>query len=345
MRDTRRRSARRTGRALTGHGLRLTALLLTTVTLSACITINPLGSGGDDNLRETTIEGDGAAKVLWLPISGFISDTPSARAFGLVQHPSTLATIDRALDKAEDDDAIKAVVLRINSPGGTVSAADEIYARIRAYRQKTGVPVIASLAGVAASGGYYVAMAADPVIAQPTTITGSIGVIILGVNAAGLMDKLGLADQTVTSGVHKDIMSPLRAARPDEQAIVQRVVDSLYARFVEVVETGRPQLDRSHFDDITDGRIFAANDALRLGMVDRIGHLADVIALARNSAGDNDARIIRYYQGGHAPSSLFADTRVGPDGFGVRAAGIPIDVAGAGSKGAEPLYLWQPQGH
>lgn len=324
------------------HYRGLAVLVAAALALTGCITINPLGGGGDNSLQETTVEGEGHAKVLWLPISGFISDTASSRALGFVQQPSTLATIDRALDKAADDDAIKAVVLRINSPGGTVSAADEIHARIQRYHAQTGVPVIASLAGVAASGGYYVAMAADPVIAQPTTITGSIGVIIIGVNAAGLMDKLGLKDQTITSGAHKDILSPLRTERPDERAIVQRVVDSLYARFVQVVEAGRPDLDRAHLDEITDGRILAADDALRLGLIDQIGHLDDVLALARRSAQDDDARIVRYYQGRAAPSSLLAESPVGGSALGVNAAGIPIELS-AGSDGVgQPLYLWQP---
>lgn len=324
--------------------LGMALIMATALALTGCITINPLGGGGDNSLRETTVEGDGDAKILWLPISGFISDTPSSRAFGLVQQSSTLASVNRALDKAETDDAIKAVVLRIDSPGGTVSAADEIYARIQRYHADTGVPVIASLAGVAASGGYYVAMAADPVIAQPTTITGSIGVIILGVNAAGLMDKLGLQDQTITSGPHKDIMSPLRSERADERAIVQRVVDSLYARFVRVVEAGRPGLDRAHVDEITDGRILAAEDALRFGLIDRIGHLDDVIALARRSAGQDNARIVRYYRGRSAPSGLLAESPVGAGALGMsmNAAGIPIELSTAGEGIGQPLYLWQP---
>ncbi|MES1923891.1 putative signal peptide peptidase SppA [Salinisphaera sp. T31B1] len=323
-------------------GLGLGAVLaLSLCLLGGCVTVQPFG-GRDNTLHETTLDGEGQAKVLWLPISGFISDTPSSGAFGLVQRPSTLAMVDRALDKAADDDTVKAVVLRINSPGGTVSAADEIYARVMRYHEQTGVPVVASLAGVATSGGYYVAMAADQVIAQPTTITGSIGVLILGVNAAGLMDKLGLTDQTVTSAEHKDIMSPLRPPQADEHAIVQSVVDSLYRRFVDVVRTARPDLDTDQLEMITDGRIFAAEDARRLGLVDRIGHLHDVIALARSRAGDDDARIVRYYQGNSAPATLVADSRVGDGRLAVSAAGIPIDMSTATEATPEPLYLWQP---
>ncbi|GAB3671915.1 signal peptide peptidase SppA [Salinisphaera aquimarina] len=323
-----------------GSWWRTLALTLVAAALTGCVVISPFG-GHDDALRETTVEGEGQAKILWLPVSGFISDAPSQHTFGLVTQPSTLATVSRALDKAEKDDAIKAVVLRINSPGGTVSAADEIYARIRRYHETTGVPVVASFGGLAASGGYYIAMAANTIIAQPTTVTGSIGVIILGVNATGLMAKLGLENQSYTSGPHKDIMSPLRQARPDEQAIVQRVVDSLYGRFVSVVEAGRPTLARDHLDEITDGRIFAADDALRLGMVDQIGHIDDVLALARREAGVDEARIVRYYRGQSAPATLLADS-MARGGLDFKAAGVPIDLSVDAAAGPQPLYLWRP---
>ena len=325
-------------RALTA--LRRLSLLVVIVALSGCVVVSPFGRG-DNDLHEATVQGEGHSKILWLPVSGFISDAPSQRALGLVQQPSTLATISRALDKAAEDDAIGAVVLRINSPGGTVAAADEIHARIARYRRETGVPVIASFGGVAASGGYYVAMAADSMIAQPTSITGSIGVIIPGVNASGLLDKIGVENASYVSAQHKDIMSPLRDATPEERAIIQTVVDSLFARFVSVVEAGRPDLDRAHLDEITDGRIFAADDALRLGLIDKIGHIDDVLALAREAAGTDSARVIRYYQGRNAPTSILSETAAA-GGLRLQAGGMPVDLSFESQAAAQPLYLWQP---
>lgn len=323
-------------------GLRLAGLAGALLALSGCVfVVSPFGGGGDA-LREATVDGEGSAKILWLPISGFISDTPGQRAFGLLQQPSTLATVTRALDRAEEDDDIAAVVLRINSPGGTVAAADEIHARIQRYHEKTEVPVIASLGGVAASGGYYVAMAADTVIAQPTTITGSIGVIILGVNAAGLLAKLGIENQTFTSGEHKDILSPLRGATAEEREIVQGVLNSLFARFVTVVESARPDLDRSRLDEITDGRIFAAEQARDLGLVDTVGHIDDVLALARREAGVDEARVIRYYRGRVAPASVVAETAAAAGTGGVQVGGVPVNLRPVAGTGAQPLYLWRP---
>ena len=196
-----------------------------------------------------------------------------------------------------------------------------------------------SLGGVAASGGYYVAMAADDVIAQPTTITGSIGVIIVNVNAAGLLDKLGLEDASVTSGAHKDLLSPLRPPKDDEQAIVAAVVDNMFQRFVSVVTTSRgSRLNRSHLDEITDGRIFSAERAHELGLVDRVAHRDDVIAEARARIGASDARVVRYYLGSKAPDTLSAaattDT-AGPSGLLSQLAESAL------ADGTTPLYLWR----
>ena len=316
------------------------AVGLLAAALAGCITINaPLSASGDPALRETTIEGDGTAKILWLPITGFIGAHARSSAFGLVHEASMLTQIERSLDKARDDDAVKAVVLRIDSPGGTVAASDEIYHRLRVFHETTGKPVIASLGGVAASGGYYVAMAADDVIAQPTTITGSIGVIIVNVNAAGLLDKLGLEDASVTSGAHKDLLSPLRPPKDDEQAIVAAVVDNMFQRFVSVVTTSRgSRLNRSHLDEITDGRIFSAERAHELGLVDRVAHRDDVIADARARIGASDARVVRYYLGSKAPDTLSAAATTDT----AEPSGLLSQLAeSALADGTTPLYLWR----
>ena len=316
------------------------AVGLLAVALGGCITINaPLSAGGDPALRETTIEGDGTAKILWLPITGFIGVHARSSAFGLVREASMLTQIERSLDKARDDAAIKAVVLRIDSPGGTVAASDEIYHRLRVFHEATGKPIIASLGGVAASGGYYVAMAADEVIAQPTTITGSIGVIIVNVNAAGLLDKLGLKDASVTSGNHKDLLSPLRPPKDNEQAIVAAVVDDMFDRFVSVVTASRgARLDRSRLADITDGRIFSADRAAALGLVDRVAHRDAVIARVRQRINAADARVVRYYLGQQAPDTLSAAASSDV----AKPGGLLSQLAeSAMADGTTPLYLWR----
>ena len=157
------------------------------------------------------------------------------------------------LDKAAKDRAVKAVVLRIHSPGGTATASEIIYGEIQRFKAKKSVPVVAQLMGIATSGAYYAAMAADSVYANPTTVTGSI-VIFVSVNVSGLMAKLGLADQTITTGPYKDTGSPLRPMTPEDRALMQGVLNDLYRRFVQVVVAGRPNLPASRVVELADGR-------------------------------------------------------------------------------------------
>lgn len=297
----------------------------------------------DPGLRETVLQGEGDAKILVIAIDGFISDQPTERAFGLVREQSTLARVAAELDKAEADPAIAAVVLRIDSPGGGVTASDEIYHRLRRFAEEHDLPMVASLGGVATSGGYYVALAADDILAHPTTVTGSIGVILVGVNVAGLMDKLGVEDETYTSGPHKDLLSPLRGATEAERDIVQGVLDDLFARFVDVVETRRPGLSDEQRERIVDGRIFAARPARELGLVDGLGRLEDAIDLARERAGVREARVMMYHREGESAETVYS-----------RFAGEPASAGGPAATLSGPtlslesltspqfLYLWRP---
>lgn len=315
---------------------------LTALLLSGCVTVEMPLSGHEDTLHETRISGEGQDKILWLNLHGLMSSRPSRQALGLVHNQAMTTRVSRALDKAEKDDRIKALVLHIDSPGGTVTASDEIFDRIQRYAKKADVPVVASLGGVAASGGYYVAASADRIVAAPTTLTGSIGVIIMDVNAAGLMKKLGLSDTSVTSGPHKDIMSPLRPPRDDEEAILQDIVNDLYQRFVDIVIHNRPHLDTSRIDTITDGRIFTAPQAQALGLVDHLGHRERAIASARQLANLDQARVIRYYQGSQPPDTLNAEL----DSHATQPAAGPARLlallrADDTAAGPQPLYLWR----
>lgn len=313
--------------------------------LASCVVVvSPLGWFADDNaLQEHTIRGEGNAKILLLSINGFISGRPTQRAFGLIQEQSTLARVATQLRKARKDEAVKAVVLRIDSPGGTVAASDEIYHLIQTFSRETGRPVIASLGGIAASGGYYVALAADTIIAQPTTITGSIGVIIASVDITGLMDKLGVKGQTYTSGPNKDLLSPIEPATPEERRIIRSVIDHLFQRFVHVVKQNRPGLAMAHIRIITDGRIFAAGRALELGLVDGIGRIKDAIALARERIGVEQARVIRYSRSASAGGTVYSAAYGGQPAAAnlpMQINVLPINLSLA--AGARFMYLWEP---
>lgn len=189
----------------------------------------------------------------------------------------------RELNEHRDNPSVRAVVIRVNSPGGVVAPTQEIYAAIQRLR-KSGKPVVASLGSVAASGGYYVATAADRIYASPGTLTGSIGVIMQMANLEGLLKKVGVDYVVVKSGQYKDIGNVARAMTPEERRMLQALLDDVYAQFVDAVAQGR-KLDRATVEGFADGRIVSGQQARQLKMVDALGGLDDAIEAAAALAG------------------------------------------------------------
>jgi protease-4 len=208
---------------------------------------------------------------------------------------STVARVREQLDRAREDEAA-GLLLRIDSPGGGATASEILYRELAAFKQEQRVPVVAQLMGMAASGGYYAAMAADHIVAYPTSVTGSVGAIFVHVSLAGLMEKLGIADQTVASGPRKDVASPLRSMTPAERAELQRVIDDLSARFREVVARGRPALPPETLARVAEGRLYSAPQAYALGLVDAIGGLDDAISELERRLGRADVRVVSYHR-------------------------------------------------
>ncbi|MFH1623731.1 MAG: signal peptide peptidase SppA [Pseudomonadota bacterium] len=190
-------------------------------------------------------------------------------------------TIDELL-KFKKDKSVKAIVLRIDSPGGAIGPTQEIYEEVKKIRDKKNVLV--SLGSVAASGGYYIACAGNRIIANPGTITGSIGVIIEFANVEELMKKIGFQSVTIKSGEYKDVMSPFRSMTDEERTILQEVINSVHNQFIEAVAKGR-NLKREDVVKIADGRIFSGEQAKALGLVDALGNLQDTISMAADIAG------------------------------------------------------------
>jgi protease-4 len=287
-------------------------------------------------LEERVLEGDGAGKILLLDVSGTISEQEKSGGLLGRSSPSLVSLVRESLQKAEKDDRIVGLILRINSPGGTVTASDIIHHDILQFKKRRQLPVLACIMGVGTSGGYYVATAADEIIAHPTAITGSIGVILVKFNVEGLMGKVGVEQQTVKSGDKKDILSPFRRATPEEIKLGQEIIDRLYARFLDVV-MARPgnRLSRDELHKLADGRIYTAGQALEGKLIDRIGYLDDVIATIRRQAGDDNARVVSYYRPGAYKGSIYADA-------GVQSGALEmigdLDAFGAGSF----MYLWRP---
>ncbi|MFB0507278.1 MAG: signal peptide peptidase SppA [Thermodesulfobacteriota bacterium] len=195
------------------------------------------------------------------------------------------------IERLKEDDDVKAIILRINSPGGGVGPSQEIYREVLRAKEKK--KIIASMESVAASGGYYVACASDAIVANPGTITGSIGVVMEFSNVEDLLKKIGLRSYVIKSGKHKDIGSPLREMTPEEKTILQGVIDSVHSQFVRAVAEGR-NMEESKVRQIADGRIFSGEQAKELGLVDRLGSLQDAIEIAAEMIGMKGKPVVIY---------------------------------------------------
>lgn len=293
---------------------------------------------GERPLQETTVDGEGRDKVLLVDVSEVITDTPTKRAFGLVEEESTLARVQSELKRATEDDHVKALVLRINSPGGGATASDQIYAELTRFKRERKVPVVAALGDLAASGGYYIACAGDRIVAHPTTVTGSIGVILLNLNLEGLLGKIGVRNETYKAGAHKDLLSPFRGATPEERRIIQSVLDTMHARFIAVVRESRPGLDPRRVPELTDGRIFDAPQAVAAGLVDEVGDLRQAIAIAERAAGLEKARVVMYHRGAETRENIYSAAH----GLPAQVNLMPIDLGMLAERGPRFMYLWAP---
>jgi protease-4 len=260
-----------------------------------------LGSGGAETmaargfapaLQEVTIEegASGAGKIAVIPVQGVIY-TDDQTEWGT----SMVDDIKNALQTALEDDSVKAVVLAVNSPGGEVTAADIIYHEVLKVQKEK--PVVVAMTSLGASGAYYIACAADWIVANETTFTGSIGVIIQSLNYEGLFDKVGLNAVVFKSGKFKDMLSGSRPITPEEQAYVEGMVMQVYDRFLGIVSRSRNLPSDALRDTFADGRIITGKDAKEAGLVDQLGYVEDAYDKARALADAPDAGVIRYQSG------------------------------------------------
>jgi len=215
------------------------------------------------------------------------------------------------LDQVKADESVRAIVLRIDSPGGTVSGSDELHYRLKKLAAERNLPVVVSMGSIAASGGYYVAMANggedDIIFAEPSTITGSIGVIIPHFDFSQLLKRFDVTDDSITSGPLKEMLSVTKSRSTElakkERGIVQDLVDEMFTRFKDIVRKGRPKLDDKTIEAVTTGQVFTANQAITFGLIDKIGFLEDAIARAVVLADlqEDSVRVIQYKK----PQGLF----------------------------------------
>ncbi|MCP4369655.1 MAG: signal peptide peptidase SppA, partial [Deltaproteobacteria bacterium] len=290
-------------------------------------------------LREFTLQGKGKGKILVIPIKGKISNSTSK---GLIfTKPNLIQKIVSQLKLAEKDKEIKGVILKIDSPGGTVTASDILYHEIVAFKNRTGLKLVVAMMDVAASGGYYIAMPADFIFAHPTTITGSIGVIFMQPKVNRLMEKIGVGLDINKSGKNKDMGSPYRRTTEEEKKIFQELTDELGKRFLNLVSIHR-KLDKDELAKISAAQIYLAPKALELGLIDKIGYLEDAIIKTIKLAGlTQDARIV-IYRRTHYPNDNLYNTAVNRQG-GQSLSLIDLNLPESASiLDTGFYYIWMP---
>lgn len=331
--------------------LRLIVTLAAMLLLQACITLPPFGPSNDRGKVHLEVVQPARRvltrdEILLLPLSGLVSTGDLST--GLVGDTGMLVQVRDRLTAARENPRLRAVILRIDSPGGTVTASDLIHREIVQFKKETGLPVIALITEVAASGGLYIAMAADEIYALPTALTGSIGVIAMYPNLEGLLGKLGISVEVIKSGEMKDAGSPWRSLSAEERAVFDHLIDEYNELFRRTILDARASkgMTREGLEAIADGRILTPGQALEARLIDGIRYHDEVIDRAMEAAGIRDAAIVSYEYPWHYRGHIYAES------------GAPQPVAGTSGTtgllsldpralmrelvGTRFLYLWMP---
>ncbi|HEX7008408.1 MAG TPA: signal peptide peptidase SppA [Phycisphaeraceae bacterium] len=297
----------------------------------------------DQRLTRTKVLSDGrwfSDRVAVIDVSGLLLSVEKPELLQPGENP--LGSLHEKLAEAADDPRVKAVILRLNTPGGTVTASDAMHREVQRFRQTTGKPVVALMMDVAASGGYYLACAADRIVAYPTTVTGSIGVIVQTLSLQPALARIGVQAQAITSGPNKEAGSPLSTLTPEHRQVLQNLVDDFYARFVEVVRHARPQIPQEEFARVTDGRVMSGEAAAALGLVDRTGDIYDAFALAKQLAGIESADLVLYHRPLQYVASPYAVAPVPAAGTQVNLVQLNVGRLLGFDTPVGVYYLWQP---
>jgi protease-4 len=292
----------------------------------------------DRDLESSFVAGDRKAsdEAVLIQVEGVIIEEPGEPPFSSGRDP--VARVKKRLEKAVRDKA-KAVILEVNSPGGGITASDLLYREIKRFKKEhPEIPVVVQMKDLAASGGYYISAPADWIVAMPTTLTASIGVILMQYNVKGLLDeKLGIKTESFVSGSHKDILSPYRDMTEDERKHVQGLIEEMFENFVHVVVDGRKGKVDAEQVRALQGTILSGRQALEKGLVDQLGTLDDAVAKAAELAQVKSLRVIRYARPKSALESLFearieSNVQIGPT----------FDLKTYLDRGGSPfMYLWR----
>ena len=294
-----------------------------------------MARGGEDEfprLNERWSYGKGRVKAVRIAVEGAIFRERSEGLFNS-QRYDKVEDILRQIRAAQNDDTVHAIILEVDSPGGAVTPSDEIYRALNDFKASSSArKVVVFVRDLAASGGYYAAMAGDRIIAEPTAIVGSIGVIMETINIKGLSEKIGITDVTIKSGANKDLLNPFHDVSPEQRALMQKLIDDMYNRFLGIVAKGRG-VDVETMRPLCDGRVFSAEEALKLKMIDEIGYFDKAVAATKKLLGEKTLRVVSYEQ----PSDFFSLFGASSGPQQMMKALDPIR-----SERVRMLYLWKP---
>ena len=289
------------------------------------------GNGEDEfpQFSEVHSYGAGTAKVVRIGFAGVLSRELDVGWLGTADPVEDCL---RQIRAARQDDEVAGLLFEVDSPGGEVTAADEIHRELTLFKEsRADRKIVVLVHDLAASGGYYVSVPADRIVAQPTALIGSIGVILQTLNVQGLSEKIGVTDTTIKSGKNKDLLNPFRPVDPEQIALLQEAIDAMHARFVDLVAQGRG-LKAGAVRPLADGRIFTADEALRHKLIDAIGYWDEAFAEMAALLGADDLHVVTYQtQKTFLESLLGARTRL-PD----------LRSLWTGAAAPRRLYLWKP---
>lgn len=277
-----------------GFSLLLNLVLFTGLAMSGSTPVRSTGRAEDQfpTFEERWSFGTGKTKVVRIGLQGMIArQTEGGFLMPAVDFTEQILQQIRA---AYHDEKVKAIIMEIDSPGGMIGPSDEIYHALMRFKAREDQPKVFSFTrDLAASGGYYVALAADQIMAEPTAVVGSIGVIMQSLNMKGLSEKIGVEDVTIKSGKNKDLLNPFKTPEPEQLTLLQEVIDDMYDRFRSIVAERRG-LDDAALDRLADGRIFSAELAMQEGLIDGIGYWQDVLDEVQSALDAEGLKVVRY---------------------------------------------------
>jgi protease-4 len=288
------------------------------------------------HFEEKTVEGEGDEKIVLLRVEGVLYDIPVSE-FGGDPGIVHIERLGRQFDQAKEDASVKGLILLVNSPGGTVTASQTIAEKMTDFK-KSGKKILVLMREIAASGGYYISSQADKIVANESTLTGSIGVIFQTANLEDLYKKIGYQPITFKAGRLKDIGSTDRPITDEERAIIQKLLDEEHEIFKKVVAEGR-KLDQGKVNKVADGRIFSGRQAKEIGLVDELGNLPKAIEIAKKEAGLESVRVVEYvspfgFLGNFLPFDFFGSSKF--DSLVDKISGQTGNLPGG------LMYLWIP---